>query len=115
MKIQLFSISFKRGVYFIVLALGSIRSIVNDINDGIISIQILSVSGLNSQYTDKYSHFPLKISRGFTLGNSLCKGLYLTGYPLSCPNTDTGWAFFDSGQIHTFYKRAVTFEPLMGF
>ena len=42
---------------------------------------ILSVLGLDSRYTVKYSPLHLEVPSG--------KGLYLTVYPLSCPSTDT--------------------------
>ena len=55
----------------------------------ILKNDILPVLGLDSGYTVKYSPPPLEVISGFALGNSLSGGLYLTVYPLSCPNTDT--------------------------
>ena len=45
----------------------------------------MSVLGLDSGYTFNYNPLPSGVPSGTTLG----KGLYLTVYPLSCPNTDS--------------------------
>ena len=50
---------------------------------------IMSVLGINSGYTVKYNPLPADVPLGFVLGTPSGKGLYLTVYPLSRPNTDT--------------------------
>ena len=47
------------------------------------------VLGLNSGYTVKYNPLPSEVPSGFAIGILSGKGLYLTEYPLACPNTDT--------------------------
>ena len=47
----------------------------------------MSVLGLDSGYRVKYHHLPSGLSSGSPSG----KGVYLTVYPLSRPNTDTIW------------------------
>ena len=49
----------------------------------------MSVLGLNSGYTIKYNPLPSGVPSGLALRTVSGKGLYLTVYPSSCPNTDT--------------------------
>ena len=49
----------------------------------------MSVLGLNSGYTVKYNPLPSGVPSASPWGTPSGKGLYLTVYPLSRPNTDT--------------------------
>ena len=49
----------------------------------------MSVLGLNPGYTVKYNPLPSGVPSGMPLGTPSDKGLYLTVYPSSRPNTDT--------------------------
>ena len=49
---------------------------------------MMSVLGLNSGYTVKYNPLP-EFPQALPSGTSSGKGLYLTVYPSSRPNTDT--------------------------
>ena len=51
----------------------------------------MSLLGLDSGHTVKYNPLPSGVPSGFALplGTPLGKGLYLTVYPTSRPNTDT--------------------------
>ena len=50
---------------------------------------VLSVLGLNTGYTVKYTPLPSGVPLGLALGNSFRQRVYLTLYPSSCPNTAT--------------------------
>ena len=50
---------------------------------------ILSVLGLNSGYTVKYTPSPAGVPSALPSGTPSGQGVYLTVYPLSFPNTDT--------------------------
>ena len=55
----------------------------------IVKKDIMSVLGLDSEYTAKYNPFPSGVPLGFTLGNSFSQRVIFDRYPLSLPNTDT--------------------------
>ena len=50
---------------------------------------ILSVLGLDSGYTVKYTHSPSGVPSALPSGTPSGEGVYLTVYPSSCPNMDT--------------------------
>ena len=88
-KIKLYHITFKRGIFFTVHSLGSIRIDRVLISIIILNYNILSVSVLDLGYNVKYSPSQSGVPSGFALGSSLRRRLYLTIYPLPCPNADT--------------------------
>ena len=98
-----------RGYILLVTPLGAYGVyglIVNEINEGIISIKslknyILSIWGLNSAYKVKYRPPPMGVPSGLALG------LYFTIYPSSCHKEDKCWTYkllFLHLFIHTMLK-----------
>ena len=62
----------------------------------------MSVLGLGSGYMVKYKPLVSEVPSGFVLGTPSGKGLYLTVYPLSRPNTDTAQMYaFQAGTAET--------------
>ena len=53
----------------------------------------MSVLGLDSGYTVKFTPPPSGVPSGFALGTPSAGGVYLTVYHSSCPNTDTVYSF----------------------
>ena len=53
------------------------------------NLYFVSVLGLDSGYTVNYNPYLQEFPQALPSGTPSGKGLYLTVYPFSCPNTDT--------------------------